>query len=73
MASRVQICADARRTFCGANMLKLAEAAQYMGVSLNTARRLLEGLDVYAVGGVKKYLTIDVARRIDGMKIDAGK
>lgn len=64
MATRREIADDLKRTY-GA-MLNIQQATEALGWrSRNATKKFLEGLDVCDMGKEKKYLAIDIARRID--------
>ena len=69
MAKRTAIAEDIRRQF-GKNMLNATEVADYLGYKrAESARPFLAGLDCYETGGgQKKYLAIDIARKLDERK-----
>ena len=68
MATRKEILSDIRSQY--GNMVNIREAGEILGYKDRTAiKRFLEGLPIYDMGKEKKYMAIDVARRIDAMAV----
>lgn len=63
MADRKSILKDIRD--CKGNALNMADLQDYLGVSKDTARLFVQGIPGYRIGKNKKYLAIDIARRIE--------
>lgn len=73
MAKRTDIAADIRKRFGGKNMLTITEVADYMGYKrTDPVKPFLSDIDCYNAGGQKKYLVIDIARKLDECKTLAG-
>lgn len=70
MATRVEIAADMRRTF-GSNALTKKQVGQYMGYRDRATYNFLRGMDAIPSphGKQKKYLVIDLARKLEHMQI----
>lgn len=70
MATRVEIAADMRRTF-GSNVLTKQQVGQYMGTKSRATYEFLRGVDAIPSpqGRQKKYLVIDLARKIERMQV----
>lgn len=63
MATRKEILTDIRSQY--GNMVNIREACEILGFKDRTAtKRFLSGLPVYDMGKEKKYLAIDIAKRI---------
>ncbi|NCB52257.1 MAG: hypothetical protein EOM54_10300 [Clostridia bacterium] len=63
MATKQEIVADIRKNY--GNMINLREAGEVLGFSDKRAiKNFLEGVPCCQMGKEKKYLAIDVARRI---------
>lgn len=70
MATRKEILQDIRSQY--GNMVNITEAGKLLGYSDRTAtKRFLEGLPIYDLGKEKKYMAIDIAKRIDSAKMAA--
>jgi len=55
---------DIKSQFNGAGMLNLTEVARYLGRSRNRVQPFLEGLEYIQMGTEKKYLVVDIAKKI---------
>jgi len=58
------IVADLKASVGGASLLNITEIAKYMGRSRNRLKPFLEGLEYLQMGTEKKYLVIDIAKKI---------
>lgn len=58
------IVSDIKGQFNGAAMLNVTEIAKYMGRSRNRLKQFLEGLEYLQMGTEKKYLVVDIAKKI---------
>ena len=68
MATRKEILSDIRSRY--GNMVNIREAGEVLGYSDRAAiKRFLDGLPIYDMGKEKKYMAIDVAKRIDSVAI----
>jgi len=68
MATRVDIRKDMRDTI--GNSPCVADIERYLGVGKGGAKAFLEGLPSYEVDGrARRYLTIDLARRLDERQV----
>lgn len=67
MANRKQI-ADDLRSRCG-NLISFNKLAEYLNMSPKTARKFLSDVPSYEVGNKKCYLAIDVAGKLDGLRV----
>ena len=68
MATRKELLADLRAQY--GNMLNIGEATEAIGYSdRNAAKKFFAGLPLYDMGKEKKFLAIDVAKRIDAVKV----
>lgn len=71
MATRKEMLADIRSQY--GNMINIREACELLGYSDRTAtKRFLEGLPMYDMGKEKKYLAIDIVKRIDSARVCTG-
>lgn len=70
MATKVEIAADMRRTF-GSNVLTKQQVGQYMGTKPRATYEFLRGVDAIPSphGRQKKYLVIDLAKKIERMQV----
>lgn len=70
MATRTEIAADLRRTF-GANALSKKQVGEYLGYKPRATYDFLRDIDAIpsAQGRQKRYLVIDVARKIERITI----
>lgn len=59
-----EIVQDIKAQFNGAGMLNLTEIAKYLGRSRNRVKPFLEGLEYWQMGTEKKYLVVDIAKKI---------
>ncbi|HML37003.1 MAG TPA: hypothetical protein PKA19_06255 [Bacillota bacterium] len=59
-----EIIQDIKSQFNGAGMLNITEVAKYLGRSRKRLRPFLEGLEYLQVGSEKKYLVVDIAKKI---------
>ncbi len=55
---------DIKSQFNGAAMLNVTEIAKYFGRSRNRMKTFLEGLEYLQMGTEKKYLVVDIAKKI---------
>lgn len=62
MASKVEITADIRR--CYGNALSQRQAKEYLGMGNNQIQEFLIGVPFIQTGRKKRFLAIDLARRI---------
>ena len=69
MATRLEIAADMRRTF-GSNALTKKQVGQYMGFRDRATYDFLRGVDAIPSpqGRQKKYLVIDLAKKLEYMQ-----
>ena len=69
MATRAEIAADMRRTF-GNNALTKKQVGQYMGYQPRATYDFLRGVDAIPSpqGRQKKYLVIDLAKKLEYMQ-----
>lgn len=69
MATRAEIIADMRRTF-GSNALTKQQVGQYMGTKPRATYEFLRGVDAIQSpqGRQKRYLVIDLAKKIERMQ-----
>lgn len=58
------IVADIKASVDGAALLNVTEVARYLGVCRDTARLFLRDVECLPVGKDKKYLAVDIARKI---------
>lgn len=70
MATRAEIIADMRRTF-GRNALIKQQVGEYMGWKPRATYEFLRGVDAISSpqGRQKKYLIIDLAKKIEHMQV----
>lgn len=70
MATRIEIAADMRRTF-GCNALTKKQVGQYMGMRDRATYDFLRNVDAIPSpqGKQKKYLVIDLARKLEHMQV----
>lgn len=70
MATRAEIAADMRRTF-GSNALTKQQVCQYMGTKPRATYEFLRGVDAIPSpqGRQKRYLVIDLAKKIERMQV----
>lgn len=59
-----EIVQDIKSQFGGAALLNITEIAKYMGRSRNRVQPFLEGLEYLQMGTEKKYLVVDIAKKI---------
>lgn len=73
MATRAEIIADMRRTF-GSNALTKQQVGQYMGYKPRATYEFLLGVDAIPSqqGRQKRYLVIDLAKKIERMQVPGG-
>jgi len=55
---------DIKNQFNGAALLNVTEIAKYMGRSRNRIHPFLQGLEYLQMGTEKKYLVVDIAKKI---------
>ena len=58
------ITSDIKSSVDGAALLNVTEVARYLGVCRDTARVFLRDVECFPVGKDKKYLALDIARKI---------
>lgn len=58
------ITSDIKASVDGAAFLNVTEVARYLGVCRDTARTFLRDIEAIPVGKDKKYLALDIARKI---------
>ena len=63
MATRREISDDIKRTY--GSVINKREAADYLGMCRTKTIDFLEGVPYYATGKEKKYLAIDIARKLE--------
>ena len=63
MADRRQIAEDIKKEV--GNFFNLTAAARYLGMSRGKTRTFLQGVPFYQDGKEKRFLAIDVAKRIE--------
>jgi hypothetical protein len=63
MATRQEILQDLKKTYGGA--LNIREVGEYLGFCRNKTVGFLKGIPCYDTGKDKKYLSIDLARKIE--------
>lgn len=70
MATRTEIVSDMRRTF-GSNALTKKQVGQYMGTKSRATYEFLRDMDAIPSpqGRQKKYLVIDLAKKIERIQI----
>lgn len=68
MAKRVEIANDIKKEY--GSFLSLADVSRYLGFCYRKTKKFLEGVTYYDTGKEKKYLAIDIARKIDTIGID---
>ena len=70
MATRAEIIADMRRTF-GSNAMTKQQVGQYMGYKPRATYEFLRGVDAIPSpqGRQKRYLVIDLAKKIERMQV----
>lgn len=71
MATKVEIAADMRRTF-GSNALTKQQVGQYMGYKPRATYEFLLGVKPLSrprQGRQKRYLVIDLAKKIERMQV----
>lgn len=70
MATRAEIIADMRRTF-GRNALTKEQVGEYMGWKSRATYEFLRGVDAISSpqGRRKKYLVIDLAKKLEHMQV----
>ena len=70
MATKAEITADMRRTF-GSNALTKQQVGQYMGYKPRATYEFLRGVDAIPSpqGKQKRYLVIDLAKKIERMQV----
>lgn len=70
MATKAEITADMRRTF-GSNALTKQQVGQYMGYKPRATYEFLRGVDAIPSpqGRQKRYLVIDLAKKIERMQV----
>ena len=70
MATKAEIAADMRRTF-GSNALTKHQVGQYMGYKPRATYEFLRGVDAIPSpqGRQKRYLVIDLAKKIERMQV----
>ena len=70
MATKAEIAADMRRTF-GSNALTKQQVGQYMGCKPRATYEFLRGVDAIPSpqGKQKRYLVIDLAKKIERMQV----
>lgn len=67
MATRREILQDIRSQY--GNMLNIREAGECIGYKDRAAtKRFLEGLPVYDMGKEKKYMALDIAKRLESVR-----
>lgn len=73
MATRLEIAADMRRTF-NANALTKKQVGQYLGYKDRATYDFLQDVDAIPSkeGRSKKYLVIDLARKIERVMLPGG-
>lgn len=59
-----EIVQDIKNQFNGAALLNITEIAQYMGRSRNRVQPFLQDLEYLQMGSEKKYLVVDIAKKI---------
>lgn len=53
-------------------MLDLASVMKYIGCrSVNTAKRFLSGVDSVEINGKRRYLAVDIARKVEAGRVRA--
>ena len=74
MATRAEIAADMRRTF-GSNALSKRQVGEYMGFKPRATYEFLRGVDSIPSqnGRQKKYLVIDLAKKIERQTVPGEK
>lgn len=55
---------DIKSQFNGAALLNITEVAKYMGRSRNRIQPFLQDLEYLQMGTEKKYLVVDIAKKI---------
>lgn len=55
---------DIKQAFDGASMINTSQVARYLGVCRDTARVFLKDIEYCPVGNEKKYLALDIAKKI---------
>ena len=70
MATKAEITADMRRTF-GSNALTKQQEGRYMGFKPRATYEFLRGVDAIPSpqGRQKRYLVIDLAKKIERMQV----
>lgn len=66
MATRRQIADDIKQTY-GA-CLNVTQASEYLGMCRDKVRQFLSDIPHYDTGRQKKYLAVDIARKLDGLR-----
>lgn len=66
MATRKEIAEDIKNMY--GPVVSTADAARYLGMCYRKTTAFLEGLPSYDTGKEKRYMAIDIARRLDGCK-----
>lgn len=55
---------DIKQVFDGAAMINTPQVARYLGVCKDTAKIFLRDIEYCRVGNEKKYLALDIAKKI---------
>ena len=60
--------ADDLRAQCG-NVISFNKLAEYLGMAPKTARKFLEDVPSYQLGNKRCFLAVDVAAKIEGLRV----
>ena len=67
MAKRIEIANDIKKDF--GSCLSISDVGRYLGFCYRKTRNFLSDLPYYDTGKEKKYLAIDIARKLDNMRV----